>query len=179
MEAPLTIECQTQPSSSSSSPGTYFATDDFSEFDQNSKIRTDFMTQNDTKGIQEGKYGDETRKRRNKLPRPATTSPKDIQAAAAQAAATAFGEPRSLEVEAEPSRAELPISHSRTSTTTLDDDTKGSSISQLTDDDTFDLPDLFINLTGQIDRFCNSSPWPMDGADIGFLMDEPFLWKYF
>lgn len=118
----------------------------------------------------------------HELPRPATKSPKDIQAAAAKAAAAIFGDtPRSHEAEAQLSQVKLPISHSPTPTTTSDD-TQESSIFPSTDDDEtlFDLPDLSIDITADpFDRFGFSSSWlSPTGGNIGFWLDEPFLWDY-
>lgn len=88
------------------------------------------------------------------LPRPATPSPKDIQAAAAKAAAISYHRSRdTVEAESEASRAGA----------------RGSSNSLLTDDDDtfFDLPDL---LNDGVDEFQYSSLWLLAGAE------EPFLW---
>ncbi|XP_077234346.1 integrase-type DNA-binding superfamily protein [Tasmannia lanceolata] len=109
------------------------------------------------------------------LPRPATTSPKDIQAAAALAAATRFGKSRSCE--AKPSQAEPPISNSPTPTGS-DDTHVSSNSSSANDDDTFfDLPDLFVDtagLTTPAHGFYYS-----EGADAGFWLEEPCSWDYY
>ncbi|KAK2650705.1 hypothetical protein Ddye_018194 [Dipteronia dyeriana] len=116
----------------------------------------------------------------HELPRPATNSPKDIQAAAAKAAAaledtstTTRCQVRADQAEAEPSRAE----HSN------NDHTQESSTfaSVVVDDDTlFDLPDLFINGGDLNDHeLCYySSSWQLCAADTGFRLEEPFLWEY-
>ncbi|XP_044502417.1 ethylene-responsive transcription factor ERF039-like [Mangifera indica] len=106
----------------------------------------------------------------HQLPRPLTTSPKDIQAAAAKAAALTFQDsvtPSCTQTEARPSQPQVP---SVSPSIDIDDDTL------------FDLPDLFIN--GASDRsddgFCNylSSTWQLCAVDTGFRLDEPFLWEY-
>ncbi|XP_058221679.1 ethylene-responsive transcription factor ERF039 [Rhododendron vialii] len=111
----------------------------------------------------------------HELPRPATTSPKDIQAAAAKAAAAFSGEDTAG---AEPSLATIPCS---SSTTLSSDNTQESldSPSNGDDDDTFfDLPDLTIDIADPSDGYCcyYNSSWQLPGSDIGFRLDEPFLW---
>jgi hypothetical protein len=118
------------------------------------------------------------------LPRPASSSPKDIQAAAAKAAAMNF--PRSHdEVEAELSQAILMAPHSPSSTM-ASHDTQESSSSPLNekDDAFFDLPDLLLDVNNKIDEFCySSSTWQLTGAepvDTCLRLDqEPFLWGYY
>ncbi|XP_065008114.1 ethylene-responsive transcription factor ERF034-like [Musa acuminata AAA Group] len=89
------------------------------------------------------------------LPRPATAAPKDIQAAAALAAAC-------------PGQAEQPVSHSLTTPSSDGEDAL------------FDLPDLFLDLR---DAFCHSSPPPSswlpstEEDGIVFRVEEPFLWE--
>ena len=104
------------------------------------------------------------------LPRPASTSPKDIQAAAAEAANTTFSQPDETEVEAE---------HPVSSENTLE---SSNSTSVDNDDAFFDLPDIVMDvmdLTG--DRFCYyyyPSWQPAGGADNIFRpVEEPFLWE--
>ncbi|XP_072960645.1 ethylene-responsive transcription factor ERF039-like [Typha angustifolia] len=86
------------------------------------------------------------------LPRPATASPKDIQAAAALAA------------------AELPSSpHSPASAKPCNGSGGGE------DDAFFDLPDLILDLRGGC---CySSSLWGVSLKD-GDVLEEPFLWEY-
>ncbi|KAG1354416.1 ethylene-responsive transcription factor ERF038-like [Cocos nucifera] len=111
-----------------------------------------------------------------KLPRPATTSPKDIQAAAALAAAATFGDlnPGSCgSVESAVCRDELV-------TTTSDSPPPATPSSSGNDDALFDLPDLLLDLR---DGFCYSSAWPPPPPEpeedsIGFRLEEPFLWGY-
>ncbi|KAJ0052219.1 hypothetical protein Pint_00140 [Pistacia integerrima] len=107
----------------------------------------------------------------HQLPRPLTTCPKDIQAAAAKAAALTFQDSSSsctqieAQGEAQLSQPQLPP----VSPSTDDDDTL------------FDLPDLFINGSDRSDGFCNylsSSTWQLCAADTGFRLEEPFLWEY-
>ncbi|XP_015055334.1 ethylene-responsive transcription factor ERF034-like [Solanum pennellii] len=86
----------------------------------------------------------------DQLPRPTSTSPKDIQIAAAKAAATKFSRN---------------VAESITSPSTDKDDTF------------LDLPDLSINKVDQIDSYCYPiSTWHLVGADVGFWLEEPFLW---
>lgn len=104
------------------------------------------------------------------LPRPASTSPKDIRAAAAKAAATLFNEPTSKK--GEQSQFELPLSHSPPQESS-------SSASTSAEDDydaLFDLPDLIhiaTDFNSSADYFYCSSPWLQD---TGFRLEDPFLW---
>ncbi|KAK7330792.1 hypothetical protein VNO77_24992 [Canavalia gladiata] len=110
------------------------------------------------------------------LPRPASTSPKDIQAAAAKAAAVDFphrSHEAELETEFEMSRA--------VSSSSLTQASSSSNSSLKGEDDTFlDLPDLSLDLNYGADEFHYSSAWLVSGAehiDSGFRLEEPFLWE--
>ncbi|KAF9687686.1 hypothetical protein SADUNF_Sadunf02G0118900 [Salix dunnii] len=112
----------------------------------------------------------------HELPPPLSKSPKDIQAAAAKAAAASFTETRYCEGGGE---AELNVSS--LSDSSAMDNTQESSGSPSTDfDDTlFDLPDLFNDGVHHSDGFCYySSSWQLCAADTGFRLEEPFLWEY-
>jgi hypothetical protein len=114
----------------------------------------------------------------HELPPPLSKSPKDIQAAAAKAAAASFTETRYCEGEGG-GEAELNVSN--LSDSLVMDNTQESSSSPSTDsDDTlFDLPDLFIDGVHHSDGFCYySSSWQLCAADTGFRLGEPFLWEY-
>lgn len=113
----------------------------------------------------------------HELPRPATNSPKDIQAAAAKAATALLG--------AESSRAKLPNSHSSTNLSSSSSSSNNTQVEPLdspstNDDDTFfDLPDLTLDLPDRNDRYCYyASSWQLAGADSGFRLEEPFLMEY-
>lgn len=103
------------------------------------------------------------------LPRPATTSPKDIQAAAAKAAAINYNQ-----VEPELSQ-----------TVSSSSNTQESPYSSLNgEDDTFlDLPDLSLDMNNHccVDEFHHSSAWLVAGAEhldsVFRLQEEPFLWE--
>ncbi|XP_057462422.1 ethylene-responsive transcription factor ERF038-like [Actinidia eriantha] len=104
----------------------------------------------------------------HELPRPASKSPKDIQAAAALAAALAAS--RSHEAEAEP-----------TSSQSLDSSTRDSSTSPIlkADDPFFDLPDLFLNLEHRTNdlHYMLTSQLARDEPFGGeFWPEDPFLW---
>ncbi|TKY55473.1 regulation of transcription [Spatholobus suberectus] len=110
------------------------------------------------------------------LPRPASTSPKDIQAAAAKAAALDFGhQSHGAELEAE-SELSQPVSSS-----SLTQASSSSNSSLNGEDDTFlDLPDLSLDLNHGADEFHYSSAWLVAGAehiDPSFRLEEPFLWE--
>ncbi|GFP91103.1 ethylene-responsive transcription factor erf034 [Phtheirospermum japonicum] len=111
----------------------------------------------------------------HELPRPASAAPKDIQAAAAKAAAsTCFGGSGLL---AEPS---LPNSHSSTNLALDNMHESSNSDSTAHDDDTFfDLPDLPLDSSDHGDGYCYyASSWQLSGADhIGFRLEDPYLWE--
>ncbi|KMZ56226.1 Ethylene-responsive transcription factor 1 [Zostera marina] len=91
-----------------------------------------------------------------KFPRPTSSSPKDIQIAAAKAATSAFSD----------THMTLP-----TSVSTKDNDEEKK---------LFDLPDLFLGLDDS-SMCCYSSLWTNSledcgGGDVRFRPDDPFLW---
>ncbi|XP_057952258.1 ethylene-responsive transcription factor ERF039-like [Malania oleifera] len=98
------------------------------------------------------------------LPRPATAAPKDIQAAAAKAAAGVFYRPGEYEA----GRQERPRSSSPSANG--DDDA----------DALFDLPDLFADMDDPaVNGFCYPSWWePQGEASAGYRVEEPFAWDY-
>ena len=108
-----------------------------------------------------------------KLPRPASTSPKDIQAAAAKASALDFGH-QSHEAESELSQAVSSSIQTQSSSSSSNSSLKGV-------DDTFlDLPDLSLDLSHGADEFHYSSAWLVAGAEhieLGFRLEDPFLWE--
>ncbi|XP_073029562.1 ethylene-responsive transcription factor ERF039-like [Primulina eburnea] len=110
----------------------------------------------------------------HEFPRPTSTSPKDIQAAAAKAAATTFPD----EVE----RATLASSHSSTNLALNHrQESRNSDSTAHDDDDTFfDLPDLSLdNNIDHSDKYCYyASSWKMAGSDIGFQVEDPFSWEF-
>ncbi|KAK6926436.1 AP2/ERF domain [Dillenia turbinata] len=96
------------------------------------------------------------------LPRPATNSRKDIQAAAAKAAAAIFEQ-------AEPGHHELPVSvdHSNDHQSPIDDDTF------------FNLPDLLIDFSHTMSELLHPSLWDSHvGVDVELRFEEPILWDY-
>ncbi|XP_010264428.1 PREDICTED: ethylene-responsive transcription factor ERF035-like [Nelumbo nucifera] len=118
----------------------------------------------------------------HELPRPASLSHKDIQAAAAKAAAAAFDkQPASCEVETEDqgerSQSEFPISNSPTPIITSDDTRGEFSMFPSTDEDLlFDLPDLVLDHTTTPNIFdFSSSLMSPTAANFGLQMDETFL----
>ncbi|KAK4397417.1 Ethylene-responsive transcription factor [Sesamum angolense] len=105
----------------------------------------------------------------HELPRPASTAPKDIQAAAAKAAAYTF-----ISAEAEQS------SHSSTNLELENMQESSTSASTGHDDDTFfDLPDLSLDSTDHSSPYTYNfaSSWQLAGADTGFRLEDPFLWE--
>jgi hypothetical protein len=114
----------------------------------------------------------------HEFPRPASSSPKDIQAAAALAATLSCKtSQKGRETEAED---ELMLPHSPDSTLASNETQEYSLSSPLRDDgdDTFiDLPDILQDQY-QFDEFCYLSSWQLVGpetSDIGFWHhEEPF-----
>jgi hypothetical protein len=119
----------------------------------------------------------------HEFPRPASSSPKDIQAAAALAATLSCKtSQKGRETEAE---AELMLPRSLDSTLASNETQEYSLNSPLRDDDddTFiDLPDILQDISHQFDEFCYLSPWQPVGtetSDVGFWHhEEPSLWEY-
>lgn len=92
-----------------------------------------------------------------KLPRPATTSPKDIQAAAAKAAALSYPTSRQPESSNETQEA-------------------SNSLLLSEDDDTFfDLPDLFVDLSYCVEGFSCSSSRDTIGTEPTILWENSML----
>ncbi|KAJ6400311.1 hypothetical protein OIU84_015880 [Salix udensis] len=115
----------------------------------------------------------------DELPRPLSKSPKDIQAAAAKAAAASFPETRHCEAEADLNRAELNVSNLSDNLAMDSTQESSSSPSPDVDDKLFDLPDLFIDGVNHSDGFCfYSPPWQLCSTDTGYRLEEPFLWEY-
>ncbi|CAN8318533.1 unnamed protein product [Cochlearia groenlandica] len=115
------------------------------------------------------------------LPRPVTSSPKDIQAAATAAAVIWQDSENNSDigelVEAEPSRAAVASSQELSETTWC-----GSCTDKEREEEKllFDLPDLFSDGNESMiirnDAFCYySSTWQLCGADNGFRLEEPFF----
>ncbi|XP_030524555.1 ethylene-responsive transcription factor ERF039 [Rhodamnia argentea] len=103
------------------------------------------------------------------LPRPASKSAKDIQAAAALAAA--IGAPRNNGGAADAAAGEAAAESF---------DTQESASSPLDDvDDTFiDLPDLLLDFGNRMDELCMSFAWQEeDGTRFSHGDDHPFLWN--
>ncbi|KAK1565212.1 hypothetical protein Q3G72_021334 [Acer saccharum] len=110
----------------------------------------------------------------HELPRPASASPKDIQAAATKAAA-------SLHKLHQHETEDLVFIHSP-ATASSHEDTQQSLNSN--NDDTFlDLPDLLLDVSHQIDEFWGSISWQLpetEHVDTGFWYEEePYnLWDH-
>ncbi|XP_059655182.1 ethylene-responsive transcription factor ERF038-like [Cornus florida] len=111
----------------------------------------------------------------HELPRPASKFPKDIQAAAAKAAALA--PPRSHEAEADQLMAPISPDSTATSHDTIESST---SPPNFISDPFFDLPDLFFDVNYQFEEFCSAAlPWQLAGAesvDSECWPEQPSLW---
>lgn len=114
----------------------------------------------------------------DKYPRPASTSHKDTQAAAAKAAAITF--PEEEEDRVNPNRVELRNCHSTTNLFLENTKESLNSPSREDDDTFFDLPDLSIDVVDQNNsHWCTMSTWQqLIGADTTvYRLDEPLLWE--
>ncbi|KAK7339262.1 hypothetical protein VNO77_19918 [Canavalia gladiata] len=124
------------------------------------------------------------------LPRPISTSPKDIQAAAAKAATSFFEDVKHRQAEAEEqnqveqassSTLSMEVEQIRTeqassSSLCMDSAQESSSSPSTADDDTlFDLPDLYPD--GNSGLLSYSSCWHLCAVDSGFRLEEQFLWE--
>ncbi|KAL5748444.1 hypothetical protein ACOSP7_025485 [Xanthoceras sorbifolium] len=117
----------------------------------------------------------------HELPRPATDSPKDIQAAATKAASL-ITHPKTHQLEPQ----ELVFPHSPASTVASHDTQESlisSPLNNNNDDAFLDLPDLLLDVSRQIDEFWDSSSWQLpetEPVDTGFWYEEPYnnLWDY-
>ncbi|KAK4372132.1 hypothetical protein RND71_007516 [Anisodus tanguticus] len=114
----------------------------------------------------------------DQLPRPASTSPKDIQAAASKAAVSTFFEENSVRDEIESSQL-TEASTNLASENTQEVGELLNSPSMDHDDTFYDLPDLTIDRVDQNDLYQYPiSTWQLAGADSGiFRLEEPFLWE--
>ncbi|OMO59626.1 hypothetical protein CCACVL1_24714 [Corchorus capsularis] len=118
----------------------------------------------------------------HEFPRPVSSSPKDIQAAAAKAAALSFTKSHEdEEIEAESSsQVDQMVPRSPASTVTSQEDSP-----IINNDDAFiDLPDLLLDMNHQIDEFWGSLSWQLasgtdDPVGNGFGYEEPCLWEYY
>ncbi|KAL2319948.1 hypothetical protein Fmac_028917 [Flemingia macrophylla] len=112
------------------------------------------------------------------LPRPQSTSPKDIQAAAAKAANTVFQQVVKHCDEAEEAEEPCQLAELASSSPLSMDNNhntlEASSSPSTDDDDTlFDLPDLFPH-----DGLCSySSSWHLCAVDSGFRPEESYFWE--
>uniref|UniRef100_A0A2C9WAN9 AP2/ERF domain-containing protein n=1 Tax=Manihot esculenta TaxID=3983 RepID=A0A2C9WAN9_MANES len=109
----------------------------------------------------------------HELPRPASASPKDIQAAAALAAALNYKNKDHDQAEMESSQ------DSTTEASHQDTQESLSSTSKDHEDDAFiDLPDLLLDISHQIDEFYCLSSWQVCETESGLWHEQPSLWEY-
>lgn len=121
----------------------------------------------------------------DQYPRPPSASPKDIQAAAAKAAAITFPgeneEEEEEEIRAElPNQIELRSCHSSTNVSLESTQETLNSPSREDDDTFFDLPDLSIDVVDQNNRYwCTMFTWQqLIGPDATvYRLDDPLLWE--
>ncbi|MED6107026.1 hypothetical protein PIB30_010165 [Stylosanthes scabra] len=118
-----------------------------------------------------------------KLPRPASNCSKDIQAAAAKAAVMNYQQSHEIELEAE-AESELSQVESSSGETQQPSNFTSSSLLKGEDDMFLNLPDLSLDLNHSADEFHYPSAWLLTGAgaetehiDLGFRLEEPFIWE--
>ena len=113
------------------------------------------------------------------LPRPASASPKDVQAAATLAAATDFPPPSSSPGAggANAKSPESSCSDGASAAASPPHEAPPQDAVPDPDDALFDLPDLLLDL-----RCCGPSSWAVDddvaGGGAFRLIEEPLLWEY-
>ncbi|CAK9135135.1 unnamed protein product [Ilex paraguariensis] len=117
------------------------------------------------------------------LPCPASAAPKDIQIAAAKAAAGIFyGKGRTMTVSHSPDATEMSCETPESPTFLARDSTDDprpplrETVSDSIDDTLFDLPDLSFDSVVPLHGFSYASSSQLAGVDIGFLLEEPFTW---
>ncbi|GLU05554.1 hypothetical protein SLE2022_226510 [Rubroshorea leprosula] len=117
----------------------------------------------------------------HQLPRPASAAPKDIQAAAAKAAALSYTKGQERVEEQSQSDEIFPRSPTSSSITTMSQELPRSP----TDDAFIDLPDLILDVNHQIDEFWDSLSSQLFGAvnypvddHAGFRYEGSCLWDY-
>ena len=113
----------------------------------------------------------------HELPRPGTSSRRDIQEAANKAAYAMIDQQESFEIKTEPSQDEMPVPQSPSSTT-MSSETQGSPSSQSVDSTEsmwFDLPDLSLEANASY-RFGYTSCWQQAGIDTEFQFEETMRW---
>ncbi|XVE56407.1 hypothetical protein DITRI_Ditri04bG0006400 [Diplodiscus trichospermus] len=115
----------------------------------------------------------------HQLPRPATSSRRDIQEAANKAAYAMIDQQESFEIKTEPSQDETPdVPQSPASSTAMSSETQGSPSSQSVDSESmwFDLPDLSLEANAS-HRFGYTSWWQQAGIEITeFPFEETMHW---
>ncbi|GKB70189.1 ethylene-responsive transcription factor ERF038-like protein [Tanacetum coccineum] len=116
------------------------------------------------------------------LPKPVTRSPKDIQVAAAKAAAMPCGD-LGAEQDSQPMLSHSHSTSTLSSENTQDGAERDSRETMASDDDTFfDLPDLSLHHADLSDGFFYDSSWQLvAGVDAGLRLEaeEPFLWEIY
>ncbi|XP_010056415.2 ethylene-responsive transcription factor ERF038, partial [Eucalyptus grandis] len=114
------------------------------------------------------------------LPRPASTSPKDIQEAAAKAAASFAPLPSERGAEDDGTGANPRRDTSERSLSDTNSSQESTNCSSNDNEDAlFDLPDLCVDQPNGF-GFCPSLSWQVCAADSGSRLEEPYLaWDYF
>ncbi|XVE63871.1 hypothetical protein DITRI_Ditri07aG0056100 [Diplodiscus trichospermus] len=114
----------------------------------------------------------------NELPRPATSSRRDIQEAANKAAYAMVDQQQSFEVKRQSSQNEMPVPHQCPSSTTMSSETdQGSPSGQAVDSQSmwYDLPDLSLEANAS-HQYGYSNWCHQAGIDTEFQFDETMRW---
>ncbi|XP_049376629.1 ethylene-responsive transcription factor ERF038-like isoform X1 [Solanum stenotomum] len=115
----------------------------------------------------------------HQFPKPASKCAKDIQSAAAKAAALNISPRNFMEKQSKYELMEMPCSPEETESTE-------SSLRSNSEDPFLDLPDLLMDLTQKFDKFCyDNSPWDLAGAESNdsnysefWPQEDLCLWDY-
>ncbi|KAJ8555098.1 hypothetical protein K7X08_001596 [Anisodus acutangulus] len=116
------------------------------------------------------------------FPKPASKCAKDIQAAAAKAAALDICTRNCMEEQSKGESMEVPCSPDEETESSV----SASSLRSNNEDPFLDLPDLLQDLSKTIDKFCYyNSPWDLAGAESNDSIHSEFwpeedlyLWDY-
>ncbi|KMZ65551.1 hypothetical protein ZOSMA_31G01410 [Zostera marina] len=114
----------------------------------------------------------------SELPRPATSSPKDIQAAAAKAASATFSQNRRVVGVVRTDKENLASNSNSINRSPILEIPASSSCEE--DKALFDLPDLFVDHCKNVSCFYSfllSSTTDDAAGEISFRQESPFLWE--
>ncbi|XP_006355509.1 ethylene-responsive transcription factor ERF039-like [Solanum tuberosum] len=122
----------------------------------------------------------------HQFPKPASKCAKDIQSAAAKAAALNISPRNFMEKQSKCELMEMLCSPEETESTESSSSSSSSSLRSNNEDPFLDLPDLLLDLTQKFDKFCYyNSTWDLAGAvsnDSNYCefwpQEDLYLWDY-